>query len=288
MNTSTEFLDKIWSLSKGEWAFIPWMTSESKHWSEGQPRRVTNGVPTYGLGVSPEVADVYFSPLKFITPQRRKGMLGDPGVIFADLDSGCDKIPFDMKPSALVETSPGHFHGYWFLRNPVSPAVWEPASKGWSQKIGADPGGWDATQVLRVPGTLNHKFNPPHVVTLDEFHPNRVYEITDFPTAATISVGDLDKPPLPSQTERDYLIKAGIEDDRLPLSARYWLTAGSWEIEALGSIDRSKIMWGVEKSLIAHGYTVYEVFQLMHFSAINKWRTTPHKLWIEVNKAAGA
>ena len=218
-------------------------------------------------------------------------MMGDPGVIFADLDSreSADKALSLMYPSLLVQTSADHYHGYWFLSEPVPPTTWEPVAREWSRVVGADMGGWDSTQVLRIPVSRNHKFSPPHKVQPIFFQPRRVYSILDFPesTEPIITTGSIDKVPLPSQDERNYLIKAGIEDDRLPLSARYWLTANAWEIEALGSIDRSKIMWGLEKNLLANGYTVYEVFQLLHHSAINKWRARPEKLWVEVNKAAG-
>lgn len=284
---NTTILQHIWSLSKGDWVFLPYMHAGS--WTEGGAVKKEDAVV---LPVSAAYADTYFTPLSFISPQRRKGMLGDPGVIFADLDSEeslARAREVDMHPSLLVHTSAHHYHGYWFLDQPVPPTTWEPAARAWSQDLGADPGGWDSTQVLRLPHSRNHKFSPPHIVTPVYFQPELVYSIHDFPSGeAAITTASADPAPVPSKRERDYLVKAGIEDDRLPLSARYWLTAGAWEIEALGDIDRSKIMWGVEKHLLANGYTVYEVFQLLHFSAINKWFARPDKLWLEVNKAAGA
>jgi hypothetical protein len=251
-------------------------------WFEGKAIRKSEYLPHPTASL-----DLYFTPLSYVRPQRRLGNLGDVGVIFADIDKDVRWSDI-LTPSLLVQTSTGHSHGYWFLKEPVPPAQWAAHSKGWTQKIGADPGGWDATQVLRVPHSLNHKYDPPFVVKPTYYNPDLRYPIDIFPEAdVLISSVDLGSVPLPSKSERDYLIKAGVEDDRLPLSARYWLTAGTWEIEALGSIDRSKIAWGVEKNLLAAGYTVYEVFHLMHYSPINKWFMDPSKLWREVNKAAG-
>lgn len=283
MVSSKEFARKIWSLSKGDWVFVPHMRDGSR-WVEGKALHKEQDY----FPIDP-TCDVYFTPLSYVSPQRKAGNLGDPGVMFADVDSRIDpRLLSDLPPSAVVQTSAGHSHMYWFLRNPVAPQRWATANKGLTKMIGADPAGWDATQVLRIPGTENYKHTPPEQVRLIRWMPERVFDIEQFPVANDIvSQVTIEATPPVSKAERDYLIKAGIEDDRLPLASRYWLTAGTWEIEALGSIDRSKIMWGLEKNLLAHGYTPYEVFQLMHFSAINKWVGAPSKLWREVCKAAG-
>ncbi len=81
-------------------------------------------------------------------------------------------------------------------------------------------------------------------------------------------------------------MEEGFKDATLPLTARYWLTASPEQIEALGKIDRSAVMWQVEKSLISSGFTIEETYQLMYFTAINKWKDQPEKLWMEIIKAA--
>lgn len=271
---------EIWSRSEGKYAFAPVMNGGV--WQEGnafEPHEY--GGPSLGAAT---IGDAYFTPLLYVGEQRRKGMLGKPGVIYADLDGAHDEAP-RLLPSVVIATSNGHYHAYWFLDEPVEPIEWEKRAKAWSQEIGADPGGWDATQVLRVPGTTNQKNGS--AVTLVSYHPERVYKLEDFPTTE-VSTGSVNQAePVPSKSERDYLIKAGIEDDRLPLSARYWLTASEQQIAALGKIDRSKVMWQVETSLVAEGYTAYEIFHLMFFAGINKFRGRPDRLWYEVNKAAG-
>ena len=284
MVTTQEFLDTVWSRSKGQWVFLP--TMRYGKWTEGPA--MPKGL-TWEKHVQPPETDHYFTPLSYISPQRKAGNLGDPGVLFADMDTDVPVTKLAVPPTAVVQTSPGHSHLYWFLRNPVAPQRWASANKALTSMIGADLGGWDATQVLRVPGTTNHsKDRGGAPVRLVSWNQSKVYEIDDFPHENDLVMQvQVEATPPVSKRERDYLIKAGLEDDRLPLAARYWLTASTWEIEALGSIDRSKIMWGLEKNLLAHGYTPYEVFQLVHHSPINKWVSKPDQLWREVCKAAG-
>lgn len=270
----------IWDSSEGDYVFLP--TMRNGVWTEGEPYTPEAALNALDARDYAGV-DAYFSPLKYVGSQRRKGMLGKPGVIYADMDGSHDETP-RLLPSIVVTTSKGHYHGYWLLDQPAEAIDWEGHAKAWSKEIGADPGGWDATQVLRVPGTTNMKYNTP--VSLVSFHPDRIYTLDQFPTDVVRSGSVAQAEPVPSKAERDHLIYQGIEDDRLPLSARYWLTADEYQIAALGKIDRSKIMWQVELSLVGAGYTAYEIFHLMFFSGINKFRGRPDRLWYEVNKAA--
>ena len=277
-----QIFETLWAHSEGDYVFLPYM--QNGVWRE-EAAVSKDSVPLYGPNLL-AVRDQYFTPLTYVGNVRRKGMLGRPGVIFADLDGNHTAEP-RLKPSLVITTSPGHSHAYWLLNEPADAVEWEGHAKGWSQEIGADPGGWDATQVLRYPGGMNHKYDPPVPVTAILWRPDRVYDLSQFPKVG-VNIGSVGQAePVPSEAERKYLIKAGIEDDRLPLSARYWLTATEAQIAALGKIDRSKIMWQIEITLVSAGYTPYEVFHLMYFSGINKFRGRPDRLWYEVNKAAG-
>ena len=282
MSTEEGIVRSIWEQSEGDYVFLPYMQHGT--WTEGDAVRKDEWQPDHP-GVYTQ-RDQYFTPLTYTGLSRRKGMLGKPGVIYADLDGGHIEVP-RLHPTLIVSTSNGHYHAYWYLTEPAEPAEWERRAKGWSLEIGADPGGWDATQVLRIPGSYNHKSVPPLSVYVQNFDPIRKYDLEEFPRAAVHTGSVLSPEPVPSKAEREYLLKAGVEDDRLPLSARYWLTASPAQIKALGKIDRSKVMWQVEKALLQKGYTPYEVYHLMYFSGINKFYGRPDRLWHEVQKAAG-
>lgn len=74
---------------------------------------------------------------------------------------------------------------YWLLDEAVGPWPTEGANKHLIQAIGdgADKSGFDCTQLLRVPGTLNYKYDPPTPVVLREdlSNPTRVYPVATFP-----------------------------------------------------------------------------------------------------------
>jgi hypothetical protein len=59
-------------------------------------------------------------------------------------------------------------HAYWPLREPLSPAQAEAANLRLAHALGADLACFDASRILRPPGSYNHKHRPPTPVTLIE------------------------------------------------------------------------------------------------------------------------
>ena len=118
------------------------------------------------------------------------------------------------------------------------------------------------------------------------FRPDRVYKLSDFPTTTLFEPTKVDHCPQPDRPRRDELVMNGLADGTLPLTARYWLTVTPEDVKALGNIDRSTILWQVERQLISAGYALTDVYHLAYHSAINKWKDKPEKLWYEINKAA--
>lgn len=106
--------------------------------------------------------NVYMCPHGFSKARRHKDFAEDPCLLYADLDE-VNPRTLDIKPTVAIESSPGRYVGYWFTDEPVS----EELNRRMSYHIGSDKSGWDRTQVLRVPGTTNHKYkNKPKVKTL--------------------------------------------------------------------------------------------------------------------------
>jgi hypothetical protein len=90
----------------------------------------------------------------------RKAKYAEPThFLYADLD-GTHPNTCPIKPTAAVRSSPDRYVGYWYTGEPVG---WN-INQAWTKKIKADPGGWDPTQVLRVPGSFNHKYKDKPVV----------------------------------------------------------------------------------------------------------------------------
>ena len=278
---SSEFFRVLWNASEGENWYTP--TMQDGVWSEGGPQTMSSAA----FGVDPVAPyDQYITPLKY-NGLRKKGLLGNPGVIFADFDNETYQGSFRLPPSIVVSSSPGHFHLYWLLKEPTTPELWAPRAKGWTAEIGADPGGWDATQVLRIPGTWNHKYDPPAEVWLASFKPELVYDLDQFPLADLGPEIEANTAPEPDRSRGQRLLADGINNGKIPLSSIYWLTASEEDIKALGTIDRSAILWQQERVLLEAGYTPIEVFDLLYHAGIDKWRGQPLKLWREINKAVG-
>ena len=93
--------------------------------------------------------------------------------VWIDLDSSealVELALFPLAPTLVIATgSPGHTHAYWFTREPIDPAVAEALNRELAQVLGGDPQAVDAARVLRLPGTLNHKHDPPAEVRLSDF-----------------------------------------------------------------------------------------------------------------------
>lgn len=90
--------------------------------------------------------------------RRRKEDIAPCTAVWVDLDH--DKLTTDQvaPPSIVVESSPGRLQCYWQLVAPVPPAMAEHVNRQLALLLHADPSGWDATQLLRIPTTTNFKY----------------------------------------------------------------------------------------------------------------------------------
>lgn len=88
------------------------------------------------------------------------------------------------QPSAIVYSG-GGIHFYWISKDPLTPQEWQPYASGLKNLLLAnnvlcDTGlTTDIARILRVPGSLNYKYDPPQPVTLAPL-PLVMY---DFPAA---------------------------------------------------------------------------------------------------------
>jgi hypothetical protein len=100
---------------------------------------------------------------------------------------------FEPAPSIVVASGTGsNCHAYWPLTGPLARDAVERANRRLAYAVGADPASADAARILRVPGTLSHKHDPPTRVGATEVDPDRRFKAADV-------VGALPDPPAPAR-----------------------------------------------------------------------------------------
>jgi hypothetical protein len=113
--------------------------------------------------------DVYVAAQLYKEPNSRqkKHVKACPSA-WSDLDTA-SPYGVDPEPSIILQTSPGRYHGFWRTPQTMEPTQAEELSRRIAyahHREGADLGGWDLTQVLRVPGTRNQKYPGKPVVRM--------------------------------------------------------------------------------------------------------------------------
>jgi hypothetical protein len=105
----------------------------------------------------------------------------DPPKGYASLDEAMNAVTAFVKaaglpsPSALIGSGHG-LHVYWVSKTPLTPDEWRPYAEGLKaaalkHRLRCDAGlTSDAARILRVPGTFNHKTEPPLPVKIILLH----------------------------------------------------------------------------------------------------------------------
>ena len=83
------------------------------------------------------------------------------------------------KPSHLIESSPGKWQSIWKVHGfEAEPA--EDLMRRMVREFNADPAAVDSARVLRLPGFYNHKYEVPHLITVQNLS-TEVYTASHFP-----------------------------------------------------------------------------------------------------------
>lgn len=113
--------------------------------------------------------DIYFGISTRINSGGRKSNCCRTQCVWLDLDK--KTYPeFELEPNIVVDSGRGS-HIYWLLENPifVREGKWsevEAVNRGLAHKYGGDINAIDITRILRVPGFLNYKYDPPRKVEI--------------------------------------------------------------------------------------------------------------------------
>lgn len=137
--------------------------------------------------------DVYYGVLpRMERDGRAESVSAAPTVLWADIDAkamdhgGPAPAPVAQKqeawyriaefvpePSIIVDSGHG-YHAYWLLSATVDWRFAEATMRAIAEQLGADHV-YDRPRILRIPGTHNHKDDPPTPVRLMRFNRDRLY-----------------------------------------------------------------------------------------------------------------
>lgn len=163
----------------------------------------------WALSKGEEGREVFFCAHLLTASQRIKANAGEVITLWGDLDGAA--VPNgSLMPTAVVESSPGRYHCYWRLSDAIPPETAERLNQRLALKIGADTSGFDLSQLLRVPGTKNHKYEGSPLV-----------EVRDLDGALSYAPAELEKLLPAGQSQGEERKKtAGPVEDLIPPGQR--------------------------------------------------------------------
>jgi hypothetical protein len=84
------------------------------------------------------------------------------------------------RPSYVIASSRDRAQVFWRVRDFTKEAA-EALQKQFARELGGDPAATSCAQMARLPGFVNHKYNPAPLVTIEYRHRHRSYAPSDFP-----------------------------------------------------------------------------------------------------------
>jgi hypothetical protein len=220
---------------------------------------------------------LYFSVAQFKRKGRDYEDMLPTEWLWADLDEvhPTEAADLGIMPTLAWESSPGRYQAMWRLHGRLRPESQERINQALSYHLGADQGGWDRTQVLRLPGTRNFKYPDGPPVHLLWYEDTLVYSAQ--------RIWELVKSSAPDQL--DSTARKALPRKPMPAKARALLRVPA---DSVVEGERSSRLWEVECLLAEAGWGEDDIYTVVAASAWNKWasvRTGERRLRREISKA---
>ena len=265
-----DFLMRVWKLncSDGDFVFLS-TKSKSNQWKDHSftwSRGIKKEIQSFLEKFPPSKFDVYFCPLAFSKDRRLSKYVKPTSLLWSDVD----EVPYSkIKETSRIiwESSPGRFQALWLLDKTLDPDQAEHLNQKLTYYLEADKGGWDLTQVLRIPGTPNHKYPAKPVVKIRIFEDKRtrvrtLYRITQGIDTNAKKESDI-------EIEESQVSSLKLFEKyraRIPPKVRRLLYDKNPEIG-----KRSDIIWYLENKLYEAGMTPGEILTVIKHSPWNKY-----------------
>ena len=254
-----DFLEEVYDGAEG-WIDLPSKANSNwSQWLQRWPDRRKAEIRIKGSLEDEE--NLYFSVITF--SEKGRNILDAQAAhwLWADLDlvtpAACTKA--SLAPTMCWESSPGRYQAMWKLTEELAPAKLAKFNRMLTYALDADHGGWDLTQVLRIPGTRNYKYHgSPRVKLLFDNGP--VYK----PRVILKRLRKL----VPMAVERRELTYRSNPKWTMPPTARRLLRTPP---ELVVEGERSEQLWKLECSLVEAEVPEEEIFRLVWKCAWNKY-----------------
>lgn len=281
-------LSKIWGPQRVGYVFLPWISGQAmdreqrrNSYREGRafkwPR---DRVAILDHLKEHQHDELYFSVNLFAGKRRAEHQVLADRSLFADLDE-VDPRRLDDQPTIAWESSPGRFQGVWIMASEMQGAsLGGGLNHRLTSNIGADPSGWDSTQLLRVPGRPNFKsdYRPPSEKDNKEWggvagagllwSTGPRYDWDDFEDLPEVATPEAAK-----AVDEDLLASIDRHDVwgrvRLKVSSRTREMLGMKDIPA--SADRSEGAWEIARELADAGCSTLEIVAILRTTPWNKY-----------------
>lgn len=232
--------------------------------------------------------DLYWCPSLFEYPQRNENLAMDEHALWADLDEVDPRnIDSDLRPTIAWETSEGRFQALWVAGSGDFQGASWPGNENQrlTYLLGADLGGWDTVQLLRVPGWKNHKLDRQgdqgRLLWSDGplYYPGDFKDLPEVRGAVDPGLSDALEEEIDHIDRHQVLARIKL---RLPHRARELLNAK--EISG----DRSGQQWWLTRCLADVGCSLAEIVAIIRALPWNKFKDRSDELRVLISEAAKA
>jgi hypothetical protein len=213
----------------------------------------------WALQMSAEGRETYFCTHLLTAPRRIKEYAAAVRALWGELD-GAQLPDGEHRPSAVVESSPGRYHVYVRLTDAIPPQDAERLNKKLAACYGGDASGHDLSQLLRVPGTVNHKYAEKPLVKVIRLDAEHFYE----PGVLERTLPEIEDDLGDSGPEDGH---EGLAQDEPPVrlgeAAMRWWRGEAPVLMDDGTVDRSKTLRTIAFALARAGASARTVAEAL-------------------------
>lgn len=280
LNPTLQFLDALYDDAEG-YAVIgaknPWR-EKALRWPRERERTARLLLNT-GRNT-----DVYAVACLQTTERRTLGGAVSASIIHCDVDHGQldPDLVRELGGWAVASGSPGNGHCYLRLAEPVPVWLYQELCRAWGAFLCGADAKISPNDMLRVPGTANHKTDPPRLVDWLLPDPGVVWPVADLAERLGVAT---DAPPEAA------VAVSSASDTTEPVPARPWPYAvteayhRSWANDGAGNLSR--LAWGLARACRDAGWSPGQALAvaMTHQPTLAHFGSDPERIRADIARA---